>query len=132
LFHADARLGKKSAALGTSSVTPFRLPGIHIRQLESRCETMSNDVDILVGRQLRRRRRILGLTQQQVGEAVGVRFQQIQKYECASNRMSVAMLWKLACVLDVDLDYFFSGASRHGETRPAANPALVRSFDRAA
>jgi transcriptional regulator with XRE-family HTH domain len=93
---------------------------------------MSDDVDILVGRQLRRRRRLLGLTQQQLGDAVGVRFQQIQKYECAGNRLSVAMLWKLACVLGVDLDYFFSGAARHDQMRPAARPALARAYDRAA
>jgi transcriptional regulator with XRE-family HTH domain len=90
---------------------------------------MSSDVDVLVGRQLRRRRRLLGLTQQQLGDAVGVRFQQIQKYECAGNRMSVAMLWKLACVLDVDLDYFFAGVRRHGEIRTMTRPAVDRSFD---
>jgi transcriptional regulator with XRE-family HTH domain len=89
---------------------------------------MSDDVDILVGRQLRRRRRLMGLTQKQVADAVGVRFQQIQKYECASNRLSVGMLWKLACVLDVDVGYFFASAQRPGETRPAAEP--TRSFDR--
>lgn len=88
-------------------------------------ETMSDDVDILVGRALRRRRRLLGLTQLQVAEAVGVRFQQIQKYECAGNRISVSMLWKLACVLDVDVGYFFASARRPGES--AAEP--VRSFD---
>lgn len=93
---------------------------------------MSSDLDFLVGRRLRRRRRLLGLTQQQVADAVGVRFQQIQKYECASNRLSVAMLWKLACVLDVDIDYFFAGAQRHGDVRPAAKAAFDRSFDRAA
>jgi len=87
-------------------------------------ETMSDDVDILVGRRLRRRRRLLRLTQAQVAEAVGVRFQQIQKYECASNRMSVSMLWKLACVLDVDIGYFFEGAQRPEETEPDAAPAF--------
>ena len=81
-------------------------------------------MDILVGRQLRRRRRLLGLTQQQVAQAVGVRFQQVQKYECAGNRISVAMLWKLACALDVDVAYFFAGAERHD-----AAPARGRPFD---
>ncbi|TAJ70935.1 MAG: XRE family transcriptional regulator [Phenylobacterium sp.] len=90
---------------------------------------MSDDVDILVGRQLRRRRRLMGLTQQQVAEMVGVRFQQIQKYECAGNRLSVAMLWKLACALDVDVAYFFTGAQRHGQMRPAANRAPDRACD---
>jgi transcriptional regulator with XRE-family HTH domain len=90
---------------------------------------MSDDVDILVGRQLRRRRRLLGMTQQQVAEAVGVRFQQIQKYECASNRMSASMLWKLACVLDVEVEYFFASAPRHGLTAPAAQSVVRRSPD---
>jgi len=90
---------------------------------------MSSDVDILVGRQLRRRRRLMGLTQQQLGDMVGVRFQQIQKYECASNRLSVAMLWKLACALDVDLGYFFAGAPRQGQMRTAANRTLDRPCD---
>ena len=81
---------------------------------------MRDDVDILVGRALRRRRRLMGLTQAQVAEAVGVRFQQIQKYECAANRLSVHMLWKLAGVLDVEVGYFFAGIGRHDAARPAA------------
>ena len=88
---------------------------------------MSEEVDILVGRALRRRRRLMGLTQGQVADAVGVRFQQIQKYECAANRLSVAMLWKLAGVLDVDVGYFFASVPRQGEACPATEPA--RSFD---
>lgn len=92
---------------------------------------MSDDVDALVGRQLRRRRRLLGLTQSQVAEAVGVRFQQIQKYECASNRMSVSMLWKLAWVLDVDVGYFFAGARRPNEAGPDERRAF-ELYERAA
>src|ERR1700688_3253415 len=45
---------------------------------------VGNDIDLHLGRRLRRRRRLLGLTQQQLAAAVGVRFQQIQKYECGS------------------------------------------------
>lgn len=66
-------------------------------------------VDIHLGRRLRRRRRILGLTQQQLASACGVRFQQIQKYECAANRMSAARLWQLAEVLEVPVSYFYEG-----------------------
>lgn len=96
---------------------------------------MSDDVDLLVGRQLRRRRRLLGLTQQQLADAIGVRFQQIQKYECASNRLSVALLWKLACALDVDVAYFFASAPRPAARRPAnqaAPESLPELQDRAA
>ena len=66
-------------------------------------------IDIHLGRRLRRRRRILGLTQQQLAAACGVRFQQIQKYECAANRMSAARVWQLADVLEVPVSYFYEG-----------------------
>ena len=77
---------------------------------------MGDQVEVLVGQRLRWRRRMLGITQQQLGQACGVSFQQIQKYECAYSRMSVAMLWKLACALGVDASYFFAGL-------PHARPA---------
>ena len=72
---------------------------------------MMDQIDIHLGRRLRRRRRILGLTQQQLAGACGVRFQQIQKYECAANRMSAARLWQLAEVLEVPVSYFYEGLS---------------------
>jgi len=73
---------------------------------------MMDLIDIHLGRRLRRRRRILGLTQQQLAGACGVRFQQIQKYECAANRMSAARLWQLAEVLEVPVSYFYEGLTR--------------------
>jgi transcriptional regulator with XRE-family HTH domain len=79
---------------------------------------MSEDVDVMVGRRLRRRRRHLGLTQQELGAACDVTFQQVQKYESAQTRLSVAMLWQLACVLEVDIGYFFVDLPR---TLPAAD-----------
>jgi len=48
---------------------------------------MTSDVDLNLGKRLRRRRRLLGLTQQTLAEEVGIRFQQIQKYECGANRV---------------------------------------------
>src|ERR1700742_5306129 len=73
---------------------------------------MMDLIDIHLGRGRRRRRRILGLTQQQLAGACGVRFQQIQKYECAANRMSAARLWQLAEVLEVPISYFYEGLTR--------------------
>jgi transcriptional regulator with XRE-family HTH domain len=70
---------------------------------------MGTDIDLHLGTRLRRRRRILGLTQQQVAEIVGIRFQQIQKYECGANRISAARLWQLAHALDVPVGYFYDG-----------------------
>lgn len=71
-----------------------------------------DEIDIHLGRRLRRRRRLLGLTQQELAHACGVRFQQIQKYECAANRMSAARLWQLSEVLEVPISYFYEGLIR--------------------
>ena len=72
---------------------------------------MSNDIDVYLGKRLRRRRRLLGLTQQQLAGTVGVRFQQIQKYECGATRISAARLWQLSEALDVPVGYFYDGLS---------------------
>jgi transcriptional regulator with XRE-family HTH domain len=71
--------------------------------------TVNEILDLYVGKRLRRRRRILGLSQAALGDLVGVRFQQIQKYEAGINRLSAARLWMLACALGVDVQYFYEG-----------------------
>ncbi len=70
---------------------------------------MTNEIDQHLGKRLRQRRRMLGQTQQQIAEAVGVRFQQIQKYECGANRISAARLWLLAKALEAPVGFFFDG-----------------------
>ena len=85
---------------------------------------MSEMVDLYIGKRLRRRRKMLGLTQAQLGSICGVRFQQIQKYESAQNHMSAAMLWRLAGPLGVGVQYFYEGLER--DAPPVA--ALARSF----
>ena len=71
--------------------------------------TMANAIDLHVGKRLRRRRRLLGLTQQQLAESIGIRFQQIQKYECGANRVTASRLYELAVALNVPVNYFFEG-----------------------
>ena len=87
---------------------------------------MKEGVDIVIGRRLRARRRLLGLSQQALGSACGVTFQQIHKYESAVCRLSANMLWKLAGALDVEMTYFFSGIPREDEGRRGAE---VLPFD---
>jgi transcriptional regulator with XRE-family HTH domain len=82
-------------------------------------EPIGNDIDVHLGKRLRRRRRLLGLTQQQLAGACGVRFQQIQKYECGANRISAARLWQLSEALEVPVGYFYDGLS--DEERAQAN-----------
>lgn len=97
---------------------------------------MNDEIDVHLGRRLRRRRRLLGLTQQQLAGACGVRFQQIQKYECAANRMSAARLWQLAEVLQVPVSYFYEGLvearseAREAEGREAHDGAGRELFGR--
>ena len=77
---------------------------------------MATDIDLHLGRRLRRRRRLLGLTQQQLADQVGIRFQQIQKYECGANRISAARLWQLAEALESPVSYFYDGLDDVVET----------------
>jgi transcriptional regulator with XRE-family HTH domain len=77
---------------------------------------MTNEIDRHLGKRLRQRRRLLGQTQQQIAEAVGVRFQQIQKYECGANRISAARLWLLAKALEAPVGSFFEGLEEDMET----------------
>jgi transcriptional regulator with XRE-family HTH domain len=70
---------------------------------------MGNEVDRHLGRRLWQRRRSLGLTQQQLAQAIGVAFQQIQKYECGRSRLSASRLWSVCNALQVDMNYFFDG-----------------------
>ncbi len=70
---------------------------------------MIEDIDLHMGRRLRRRRLLLGLTQQQLGAAAGCQFQQVQKFECAANKMSADKVWKFAQALDVPINYFYDG-----------------------
>jgi transcriptional regulator with XRE-family HTH domain len=80
---------------------------------------MEQDIDTHLGKRLRARRRMLGLTQQQLALVIGVRFQQIQKYECGANRISAARLWCFAGVLDVQIGYFYEGLETHAPTAPS-------------
>ncbi|MET4684013.1 transcriptional regulator with XRE-family HTH domain [Brevundimonas faecalis] len=86
---------------------------------------MAAEIDLHLGRRLRRRRRLLGLTQQQLAVQVGVRFQQVQKYECGANRISAARLWELAEALETPVSYFYDGLPETiGRQREAPTPAL--------
>lgn len=108
---------------------------------------MKHPVDVHVGKRIRHRRWMVGMTQQQLAETVGIKFQQIQKYETGMNRVSASRLWDIAETLDVDVSFFFSGldtgvddegAEQLGELAPKDPPGdiladkealeLVRSY----
>ena len=76
-------------------------------------------IDLHVGRRMRQRRTLLGLSQERLAEALGLTFQQVQKYERGSNRVSASRLYELGRVLEVSIGYFF-------EELPVDMPRKVR------
>jgi transcriptional regulator with XRE-family HTH domain len=90
-----------------------------------------NPVDAHVGQRLRARRTLLGWSQERLGDAVGLTFQQVQKYERGTNRISASRLWDMAQALDVDIAYFFEGLSlpQPGEPAPAGVAEAPTTFE---
>lgn len=72
-------------------------------------EDAPNPVDVHVGRRVRLRRRELGVSQAWLADHLGLTFQQVQKYERGSNRISASKLYQIASVLEVPITYFFEG-----------------------
>ena len=66
-----------------------------------------NPIDVHVGARVRLRRTLLGMSQEKLGEAIGLTFQQVQKYERGANRIGASRLFDLSRVLDVPVSFFF-------------------------
>lgn len=105
---------------------------------------MPHSVDVYVGQRLRMRRSMLGMSQEQLGTATGITFQQIQKYERGINRMGASRLYEFSKILSTPISYFFEGfsdASRSAVAESAApayeseamtskdTMALIRAFN---
>lgn len=86
-------------------------------------KAIAHPVDIHVGKRIRYRRSITGITQQNLADRVGIKFQQIQKYETGTNRVSASRLWDIANALDVPVSFFFEGYSDDDQTAQSAYPA---------
>src|SRR5882724_891339 len=84
-----------------------------------------NPIDIHVGGRVRLRRTLLGMRQEKLAEAIGLTFQQVQKYERGANRIGSSRLFDLARVLDVTVAYFFEDMS---STVAAKTPSRMRGF----
>ncbi len=70
-----------------------------------------NPIDRHVGLRIRMRRKELGISQERLAEAIGLTFQQVQKYERAANRVSASKLWEMSRVLNTTISYFYEGLS---------------------
>lgn len=91
-------------------------------------------VDVQIGRNVRKRRIELGLSQTELAEACGITFQQVQKYENGSNRVSAARLWQFSAALGMDVNAFYEGLGAPA-TRgkpPVIDPKLRKIDDETA
>ena len=99
-------------------------------------EHRPSPIDVHVGSRVRLRRTLLGMSQEKLGEALGLTFQQVQKYERGVNRIGASRLFDLARVLDVPISFFFDdlppemGGMALNRSRPALGMAEDQgSFD---
>ena len=75
---------------------------------------MAHMVDVHVGKRIRQRRWLIGMTQQKLADLVGIKFQQIQKYETGANRVSASRLWDIGESMGVPVAFFFEGLKDDG------------------
>ena len=87
-----------------------------------------NPIDVHVGQRIRQRRTLLGMSQEKLGEAIGLTFQQVQKYERGANRVSASKLWEVARALQAPVGYFYDGLAEESETS-ATSPSLSDAQD---
>src|SRR5690606_23472740 len=80
-----------------------------------------NPIDVHVGSRIRLRRNLLGMSQEKLGEGLGITFQQIQKYEKGTNRVGASRLQAISAILGVPVSYFFEDAP----SRPENGPGLA-------
>ena len=73
--------------------------------------TNNNAIDMHVGKRVRLRRTLMGMSQEQLGANLDITFQQVQKYERGSNRISASRLWDISQILDVPISFFFDDMS---------------------
>ena len=106
-----AKLKKTHAQLGKLRVTSKRQRDTAIGS--------PNPVDVRVGSRVRLQRTLLGLSQEKLGEAVGLTFQQIQKYERGANRIGASRLHEFSQILDMPVSFFFDGMDQNVQKPPS-------------
>src|ERR1700683_926562 len=94
-----------------------------------------NPIDKHVGSRVRMRRMMLSMSQEKLGDALGLTFQQVQKYEKGTNRIGASRLQQISQLLQVQVSFFFEGApnvpplgGRHEGMAEAPSPAYVSDF----
>ena len=78
----------------------------------------ASPIDVQVGTRVRLRRMLIGMSQEKLGEMLGLTFQQVQKYEKGVNRIGAGRLFQVAHILGVPIDYFYEGVNGASENAP--------------
>jgi transcriptional regulator with XRE-family HTH domain len=89
----------------------------------------ANPVDVQVGNRVRIRRMLIGMSQERLGDLLGLTFQQVQKYEKGVNRIGAGLLYEVARILNVPIDFFYEGLATAnqpgaGENEASAPPVM--------
>ena len=106
--------------MATASLKPKAGPG----------RSRAQDIDRYVGSRMRERRIMLGLTQQQMAELIGVTYQQAHKYEKGINRIAAGRLFTIAQALGVDVGYFFDGMDSERTFKPTPQQRMLLELAR--
>ena len=85
-------------------------------------ESRPSPIDIYVGSRIRLRRTLLGMSQERLGDALGLTFQQVQKYERGVNRVGASRLFEISRVLEVPISYFFDDMPEGMSESPFSGP----------
>ena len=98
--------------------------------LDGKTTVRATDVDRYVGMRIRERRVMLGLSQQQMADMIGVTYQQAHKYERGINRISAGRLYEIAQVLSVPVSFFFDGVDGAGDGEPSLRQRMCLELAR--
>ena len=90
----------------------------------------AQDIDRFVGNRMRARRTMLGLTQQQMADIIGVTYQQAHKYEKGVNRIASGRLFQIASALGVEVGFFFEGINEAGDFAPSPQQRMLLELAR--
>jgi transcriptional regulator with XRE-family HTH domain len=85
----------------------------------------ANPIDAQVGNRVRIRRMLIGMSQEKLGDLLGLTFQQVQKYEKGVNRIGAGRLFEIARILGVPIDFFYDGVAASAETLVSAAPPVM-------
>jgi len=90
----------------------------------------ASSVDVHVGSRIRLRRKTMKMSQEQLGEQLGITFQQVQKYERGTNRVGASRLWNISQVLNVPIAFFYDGLTGgvHGSDDDSTQSPIIYEF----